>query len=91
MNSKINSFVGSGLKLGENELLLTVHDSLHMLQTDCGVWVDAVLDLKEHRQVVLQKSFIVPFMSTAAMMRSRGRDIALTEEGGEMMNSLNSL
>lgn len=70
----MNSFVGSDLKF-----LLTVQDLLHMLQTDSGVWVDVVSDLKEHRQVVLQKSFIVPFMSTAAMMRSRGCDIALTE------------
>lgn len=59
-----------------------------MLQTACVVWGDTVLDLKEDTQVKLQKSFIVPLMSTTAMMRSRGCDIALTEEAGEMINSL---
>lgn len=48
-----------------------------MLQTDFCVWVDA--DLKELKQARLQKSFIVPLVSTAAMMRSRGCDIALIE------------
>lgn len=48
-----------------------------MLQTDFCVWVDA--DLKELKQAGLQKSFIVPLVSTAAMMRSRGCDIALIE------------
>lgn len=68
--------------------LLTVQGLLHMPQTDCGFWVDTVLDLKEQRQAILQKSFIVPLTSTAAMMRSRGCFIALTERGGEIINSL---
>lgn len=58
-----------------------------MLQSCCGVWVDPALDLKERRQVVLQKSFIVPLMSTTAMMRSRGCDIALTEQGERRTHS----
>lgn len=57
--------------------VLTLQTFLHMLQTDFCVWVDA--DLKELKQAGLQKSFIVPLVSTAAMMRSRGCDIALIE------------
>lgn len=57
-----------------------------MMQTGCGVWADTVLDLKEDRQGMLQKSFMVPFMSTAAMMRCRGCVIALTEPGGGPIN-----
>ncbi|TNN51931.1 hypothetical protein EYF80_037838 [Liparis tanakae] len=37
-----------------------------------GAWVDPASDLKDSRQAGLQKSFMVPLMSTAAMMRSRG-------------------
>lgn len=43
---------------------------LAALQADCVVWVSTALDLKSDRQVMLQKSFIVPLTSTAAMMRS---------------------
>lgn len=50
--------------------LLTVQDLEHLLQTDGGVWLDSGLDLKELKQVTVQKSFIVPLVSTAAMMRS---------------------
>lgn len=61
----------------EKKKVLTLQTFLHMLQTDFCVWVDA--DLKELKQAGLQKSFIVPLVSTAAMMRSRGCDIALIE------------
>lgn len=49
---------------------LTVQDLEHLLQTNGGVWLDSGLDLKEHKQVTLQKSFKVPLVSTAAVMRS---------------------
>lgn len=51
-----------------------------MLQTDCGDCLDAALDLKDARQATLQKSFIVPLISTAAMIRSSGCRITLVYE-----------
>lgn len=50
-----------------------------MQQAVCSVCEDLLLDLNEDRQVTLQKSSIVPLVSTAAMMRSRGCDIALKD------------
>lgn len=61
-------------------LSLTEQCFLQMLQTDCRDCLDAVLDLKDTRQAILQKSFIVPSISTAAMMRSSGCRITLVYE-----------
>lgn len=60
-------------------VLLTLQDLLHMLHSDCCVLVDTVLDLKDAKQVTLQKYFMVPLMSTTAMMRSNSCVIALKE------------
>lgn len=61
-------------------LSLTEQCFLQMLQIDCGDCLDAALDLKDARQAILQKSFIVPLISTAAMMRSSGCRITLVYE-----------
>lgn len=62
---------------------------LQALQSDDSVWVDVVvnflwregeLDLKEHKQAVLQKSLMVPLRSTAAMMSSSGCRFSLKGE-----------
>lgn len=73
----INDWLHGGREGWRSFLTLPLKVFLDALQADCVVWVNTTLDLKEDRQEMLQKSFIVPLTSTAAMMRSWGSVIAL--------------